>query len=77
MPSDSYDEILRRARHELSDEERRRLAIELRADQQPDAGGGSIYDSMARRGLIGKLTTAPPDLSTNPVHMEGFGKDAE
>jgi hypothetical protein len=26
-------------------------------------------------GIIGIYKDAPPDLSTNPEHMEGFGRD--
>jgi hypothetical protein len=82
MPSQEYDEILRRARAELSEEELTQLAAELKrsmplAQAVPHSGSlGSVYESMQRRGLIGKLTSAPADLSTNPAHMEGFGADA-
>lgn len=34
----------------------------------------SFYDAMNERGLIGCIQDAPPDLSTNPKHMEGFGE---
>lgn len=34
----------------------------------------SLYDSLRRRGLIGSVKGAPPDLSTNPKHMRGFGE---
>jgi len=85
MSAHSYDDILQRARKELSDAELRRLADDLRTllpqkNEDADMSNGetnSVYDSMSRRGLIGKLTTAPADLSTNPIYMEGFGKDAE
>jgi len=85
MSAHSYDDILQRARKELSDAELRRLADDLRTplpqkNEDADMSNGetaSVYDSMSRRGLIGKLTTAPADLSTNPNYMEGFGKDAE
>ena len=33
----------------------------------------SCYDLAARLGLIGMVKNAPPDLSTNRQHMEGFG----
>ncbi len=36
----------------------------------------SLYDALNERGLIGSITDAPADLSTNPKHMEGFGSDA-
>jgi len=37
----------------------------------------SLYDALNERGLIGSITDAPADLSTNPKHMEGFGTDAQ
>jgi hypothetical protein len=35
----------------------------------------SCLDMARRLGLIGVYKDAPPDLSTNPEHMEGFGRD--
>ena len=35
----------------------------------------SAYDIAKRLGMIGVYKDAPPDLSTNPEHMEGFGRD--
>ena len=35
----------------------------------------SCYDLAKRLGIIGIYKDAPPDLSTNPAHMEGFGLD--
>ena len=34
----------------------------------------SFYDVARRLGFIGSLDGGPPDLSTNPKYMEGFGK---
>ena len=34
---------------------------------------GSVYDDFVQAGLIGGMPEAPPDLSTNPDHMRGFG----
>ncbi len=74
----SYDAILKLAREELSDGERHRLVAALKkSEAQENGAANSVYESMANRGLIGKLTTAPADLSTNPAYMEGFGKDAK
>jgi len=39
------------------------------------AEGPSLYEKLARKGLIGCLSGGPPDLSTNPKYMEGFGKE--
>jgi len=73
----SYDDILKRIQEELSDDERRRLVADMKETVVAESPHASIYESMAERGLIGKLTTAPADLSTNPAHMEGFGQDAQ
>ncbi len=35
----------------------------------------SAYDIAKRLGIIGVHKNTPPDLSTNPEHMEGFGRD--
>jgi hypothetical protein len=34
----------------------------------------SLTQRLARKGLLGCLSGGPPDLSTNPIHMEGFGE---
>jgi hypothetical protein len=34
----------------------------------------TVYDIMLRAGLIGCIKDGPPDLSTNPKYMEGFGE---
>lgn len=33
------------------------------------------FERLARHAFIGCLEGGPPDLSTNPAHMEGFGQD--
>ena len=35
----------------------------------------SAYDIAKRLGIIGSAKGLPADLSTNPTHMEGFGRD--
>jgi len=35
----------------------------------------SAYDIAKRLGIIGSAKGLPADLSTNPEHMEGFGRD--
>jgi hypothetical protein len=37
------------------------------------SSNGTFYDSMS--DVIGVVTDAPVDLSTNPVYLEGFGRD--
>ena len=34
----------------------------------------SFYDAASRLGFIGCIKGTPPDLSTNPKYMDGFGK---
>jgi hypothetical protein len=34
----------------------------------------SVYEAMVRTGLLGSITDAPADLSTNPAYMDGFGE---
>ena len=80
MAIDPYDEILKRARNELTAEERQRLVQELAASTGTFNGGAdgrTLYDALDSRGLIGFMTDGPGDLSTDPKHMEGFGNDAE
>jgi predicted DNA-binding antitoxin AbrB/MazE fold protein len=36
--------------------------------------GETLYDILSKDGWIGSLKDAPPDLSTNPKYMEGFGE---
>jgi hypothetical protein len=80
MATNLYDELLRRARQELSAEERLRLISELANgtdDSRVVQDGRSLFDALEARGLIGFMTNGPGDLSTNPKHMEGFGKHAQ
>lgn len=35
----------------------------------------SAYDVAKRLGIIGSAKGLPADLSSNPKHMEGFGRD--
>ena len=81
MSTGSYNDILKRAREELSREERLLLIEELTKSSQStnstrDAGR-SLFDALNDRGLIGFMHDGPSDLSTNPKYMEGFGQHAE
>jgi predicted DNA-binding protein len=35
----------------------------------------TCYDIAMRMGIVGAVKKGPKDLSTNPKHMEGFGRD--
>ena len=77
-PSD-FDDILNKF-DKLSPEERKELLDRLERHQAITANGDSgrsVLDGFKERGLIGSITDAPADWSTNPEYMEGFGKDAE
>jgi hypothetical protein len=39
--------------------------------------GETVYDAMLRLGLLGSVKDGPPDLSTNPKYMEGFGEHGQ
>jgi hypothetical protein len=53
--------------------EGQRVAVQVQAYVHPQASGESFYEAATRLGLIGCVRGGPPDLSTNPMHMEGFG----
>ena len=44
--------------------------LRAKAKQQ----NGSVFDDFFQAGLIGGMPEAPPDLSTNPDQMRGFGE---
>ena len=48
-----------------------RQAIESFARQTP-----GVTASVLAAGLIGSVADGPPDLATNPKHMEGFGRSS-
>jgi hypothetical protein len=52
------------------------LASYQRDAEKANGSAESVGKAMARLGLLGCLTDAPPDLSTNPRYMEGFGNGA-
>ena len=35
----------------------------------------SCYELARELGILGSAKGLPTDLSTNPIHMEGFGRD--
>lgn len=77
MAAEAYKDILKRAQHELSDADRKRLAEALINGAESAESGKpksrSLFDVLSERGLIGAFD-GPGDLSTNPKHMEGFGE---
>lgn len=81
MSINSFDDILSRVRQELSAEERLRLIEALsKTSQSSNAGQAtarSLFDALNDRGLVGFMHDGPNDLSTNPIHMAGFGQHAE
>jgi metal-responsive CopG/Arc/MetJ family transcriptional regulator len=50
-----------------------RRALEEHLQRRPPRE--SAYDVAKRAGIIGVFKGGPSDLSTNPEHMEGFGRD--
>ena len=83
MASDRFDDIFEQASHELSRDEQLQLIEKLASLTRTAHGNGngsakvrSLYDALNVDGMIGSIVDAPPDLGTNPRHMEGFGQHA-
>ncbi len=81
MTQREFNDILR-SLQALSPAQLRRLRRELDAQLDHNAAHKgaeeTAFDVLNRAGLIGCLEGAPrspTDLSTNPRHMEGFGRD--
>ena len=77
MPTDPYDDILKKF-GELSQAERQQLLEKLHAASTKGNGitpSRTLFDAFNDDGMIGSITDAPSDLSTNPKHLEGFGDD--
>ncbi|MFO7902836.1 MAG: hypothetical protein R6U98_09260 [Pirellulaceae bacterium] len=84
MSTEAFEDLLQRARSELTAEEQKRLAEQLSQSAGKAVAGGmdsetgkSLYDALNERGMIGSIVDGPGDLSTNPRHMEGCGQDGE
>lgn len=80
MSTQEFDKILKQARDTLTPDERRRLSEKLcQLDTAKNSGRTpqSVFDALNALGVIGSITDGPGDLSTNPKHMKGFGKDAK
>ena len=68
-------ESMGRTEEEIVQEAVRRHILENGPRQVPKwQPGESLYDALKRADLIGCVKNAPPDLSTNPKYMEGFGE---
>ena len=80
MAANIFEHVLEQARS-LSPEEQAKLVRELTMPKprthHPDGSVRTMYDALLEHGLIGCLKDAPPDLSTNPKYMEGFGQHAQ
>ena len=80
MSTEEFDDILKQARDRLTPEKRRKLAEQLREGDTATNDGASpksVYDALNELGIIGSITDGPGDLSTNPKHMEGFGRNVK
>jgi len=43
-------------------------------EPEPFPAGASLADRLEASGVLGASDAGPPDLSTNPVYMQGFGE---
>ncbi len=66
---------------DLREQELVSLSVDKIADQSCEPGkhesDETLFDVLDEAGLVGIVKDAPPDLSTNPKHMEGFGKSGQ
>lgn len=66
-----FDKLTPKEREELIDRLERRQATANNGGQ----AGRSVLEAFKSRGLAGSIEDTPPDWSTNPKYMEGFGKN--
>jgi predicted DNA-binding antitoxin AbrB/MazE fold protein len=62
---------------DLQDREVVRLVVESASSETQDEASQAeptLFDVLNEVGLVASIKDAPPDLSTNPKYMEGFGK---
>ena len=62
---------------DLPDKQVVSIAIEKLDEERSavtDATEPTLYEILDAAGLVGCIDGLPADLSTNPEHMEGFGK---
>ena len=75
-----FQELVHRL-SELSQEQREEIIERLEHSQATAVNGQSnrrsALDGFKERGLLGSITDAPEDWSTNPKYMEGFGQDGK
>jgi predicted DNA-binding antitoxin AbrB/MazE fold protein len=65
---------------ELQDQEVVSLVVEtaqLKASSSAEDDNRTLFDILNEAGWIGSIKDGPPDLSTNPKYMEGFGKSGD
>jgi hypothetical protein len=82
MTAREFKHLLRSLK-DLSHEQRLRLRRELNTElnhngTQVRPAAETAFEVLSRAGLIGCIIGTPrssADLSTNPKHMEGFGRD--
>jgi hypothetical protein len=52
-----------------------RQALEEYFERQGQVPQENCFQLAERLGILGSIKGLPPDLSTNPDYMEGFGRD--
>ncbi len=79
MPSDPIDEFLKKF-DALNVDQRAQLIDELEKRHVVTNGSSeerTLLQAFQERGLIGSIKGAPPDWSTNPDYLGGFGTIAD
>lgn len=68
----SPEEILRDALQEFAS--RRNVNCQNPLGQNDETPTCNALEALRQNGLVGSIQSGHRDLSTNPVHMEGFGQ---
>ncbi len=80
MATGPYDDILK-SFDGLSREQRLELLAELErrqvSGQNGHAAGRTLLDAFKDHDMVGSISDAPEDWSSNPTYMEGLGSDGE
>ena len=69
----AFAEFYRSLDGNLSLEEALRRYREQTASGHSGPPPATALEMLNKNGLAGSIKDAPPDVSTNPIHMEGFG----
>ena len=69
-----FDKLSREERAELIERlQQRSIAVGEMMPRRPE----SLFDALNKTGMAGSIKGTPPDWSSNPKYLEGFGKNGD